>query len=163
MRELPSYQNCFVCGRKNQSGLNLKWVKTTEGVQGKYKADEKHSGYKGILHGGIISALLDECIGWAVAQKEKKMHFTGELNIMFKALIPISTDLTILGYYSEEQVDGKSYRKGHGKIIDEQGFVYATARGLFFPIPKEHEEYILNILELQESAEKKITIKDLWG
>jgi len=163
MRELPRYQKCFVCGRNNQSGLNMIFAKTNEGVQGKYKAQEKHCGYKGILHGGIISALLDECIGWAVSQKENKMYVTGELNIRYKAPVPIDQYLTIMGYFSDKQFDGKKYRNGHGHVIDDQGFVYATGKGTFFPIPGEVEQGILNILENPKNTEMKVTIEDLWG
>ncbi len=88
MRELPRYKNCFVCGHNNDAGLNMTWVKTDDGVQGTYISQEKHCSYSGTLHGGIIASLLDECVGWAVSQKEGQMHVTGELTISYKTSAP---------------------------------------------------------------------------
>ncbi len=161
MRELPGYSNCFVCGNNNESGLNMKWMKTDDGVQGTYTAREKHCGYAGILHGGIIASLLDECIGWAVSQKEGKMHVTGELTISYKTSVPIGSKVKIVGFCSEEQAEDKKYRNGHGYISDDEGTIYARAKGVFFPIPDAHEESIMNMLENSGSKEK-VTSESLW-
>ncbi len=162
MKELPRYEKCFVCGRKNEAGLDMVFLKTPKGVQGRYKALEKHCGYHGILHGGIISALLDECIGWAVSQKEKKIYVTGELSISFQKPVAIGLNLIIEGLYSNDQVETKKYRKGHGRVLDAQGTVYATGKGTFFPIPTKIEPTILNSLENPNGLFAPVTAEDLW-
>ncbi len=161
MRNLPGYKNCFVCGNNNDAGLNMTWMKTDDGVQGTYIAQEKHCSYSGTLHGGIIASLLDECIGWAVSQKEKKMHVTGELTISYKMSVPTGIKLKIVGFCSDEQAEDKTYRNGHGYITDDEGTIYARAKAIFFPIPDAHTETIINMLEIQ-GTDKRVTIQDLW-
>ncbi len=162
MKQLPRYEKCFVCGRNNQAGLNMIFTKTDIGVRGQYTASEKHCSYEGILHGGIISALLDECIGWAVGLQKKNMFVTGELTISFKSPIPIGKNLIIEGFYSEDQSEEKKYRKGHGRITDEQGVVYATGKGTFFPTPSEINQGIVELMEDPNDLNKKITLQDIW-
>ena len=163
MRKLPRYKYCFVCGRNNQAGLNMIWEETDQGVIGEYLSQEKHCGYIGIIHGGIISALLDECIGWAVGLVEKKMFYTGELKVTFKAPLPVDKKVIIKGYYSNDQAEDKKYRKGYGSIVDDQGTVYATAEGKFFAIPGENNEALLKTLEMPDNIEEEMTVEELWG
>ncbi len=161
MTTLPAYKHCFVCGITNDSGLQVIWKKTNNGVEGIYTGQKKHCSYAGILHGGVIASLLDECIGWAVSQNEKKMHVTGELTISYKASVPTGKTLTISGFISEEQENEKKYRNGHGNITDSDGTVYATAKGIFFPIPDAQTESILSMLTHHDSNEK-VTSNDIW-
>jgi len=163
MKTLPRYPSCFVCGRKNEAGLNVRFKVTEEGVETEYKADQKHNSYEGILHGGIISALLDECIGWAIAVKEEMMFVTGELTLQYILPVPINKEIIVKGYISENQEDNKKYRQGHGEIIDGKGRTYAKAKAKFFPIPKSREKGILETLEIDDNPEMHITMDHLWG
>ena len=46
----------------------MTWIQHDDNARGLYAGQEKHNSYEGIIHGGIISALLDECIGWALVE-----------------------------------------------------------------------------------------------
>lgn len=56
---------CFVCGEKNPFGLKLR----PEGKDGKgtiiWTPEKRHQGYSGVVHGGLISTLLDEAMAYA--------------------------------------------------------------------------------------------------
>jgi len=56
---------CFVCGEKNPFGLKLQ----PSGKDGKgsilWTPDKHHQGYTGVVHGGLISTLLDEAMAYA--------------------------------------------------------------------------------------------------
>lgn len=163
MKILPRYPGCFVCGRKNEAGLNVKFRLTDEGVETEYRAEQKHNSYAGILHGGIISALLDECIGWAVAVQEETMFVTGELKLQYMMPVPINKKIIVRGYFSENQVPHKKYRHGHGVIIDDDGKTYAKAEAKYFPIPKSKEKGIMDTLEIDDDPEKPLNDNLLWG
>jgi len=82
---LPTYKGCIVCGQKetNPNTLNLRFRITDEGVETPFYPDSRQEGYKGIVHGGVITSLLDETIGWAVAVQTRKYFMTAELNMRF--------------------------------------------------------------------------------
>ena len=90
---LPTYKGCLICGQpeNNPSTLNLRFRVTDGGVEVPFKATSRQEGYKGIVHGGIITALLDETIGWAVAVTTKKYFMTGEINVRFVRSLPVGT------------------------------------------------------------------------
>jgi len=57
---------CFVCGKSNQSGLQLDFRKEGDKVVAEFIPQKRHQGFKDIVHGGIISAVLDEAMVKAV-------------------------------------------------------------------------------------------------
>jgi uncharacterized protein (TIGR00369 family) len=128
---LPSFDGCLVCGEPNvnPSTLNRRFKVTDDGVQVNFTADHRQVGYIDIVHGGIICALLDETIGWAVAVQRKQFFVTGELTVRFVRSLPIGLEVTVYG----RAVEHKSrYSVAEGEIKDDQGTVYARATGKFF-------------------------------
>jgi uncharacterized protein (TIGR00369 family) len=56
------HADCMVCGDidRNAASLNLAFVAAPDGsVTASYRTSARHQGYAGILHGGMISTLLD--------------------------------------------------------------------------------------------------------
>jgi acyl-coenzyme A thioesterase PaaI-like protein len=83
MKEVIKYSQCFVCGEENESGLKVKFFYENGKVKAEYIASNKFQGYKDILHGGIISALLDEVMIKTVLAKGV-LAVTCEMSIEFK-------------------------------------------------------------------------------
>ena len=60
----PNSKMCFICGLENPVGLHLHIYEVEPGmVETSYRAPEHFQGYPGVLHGGIVAALLDEIAG----------------------------------------------------------------------------------------------------
>ena len=163
MKVLPNSPGCFICGSKNFSGTNVQFFSTDEGVQCEYHTSEKHISYEGLIHGGILSALLDECLGWAVAIKEKQMVVTGELTIRFNIPVPVNKKIVIKGFSAVNQSDDKKYKVGVGQIVDKEKNVYATAEGKFFPMPDDYEDYLIKQLEFKSKIGQEVTKENMWG
>ncbi len=51
---------CFVCGENNPCGFHLKFSLEDGKAVTEFSATKVYQGYKDIVHGGIISTLLDE-------------------------------------------------------------------------------------------------------
>jgi len=56
---------CFVCGQKNEDGLRVRPRSADGRCTHEWVPPECYQGYAGILHGGIISTLLDEAMAHA--------------------------------------------------------------------------------------------------
>jgi len=66
-KEFRNDHFCFVCGENNPAGLKLSPV--GKGGKGtiRWIPGKEYQGYKEILHGGIISTLLDEAMAYAAS------------------------------------------------------------------------------------------------
>ncbi len=148
-RYLPTYKGCMVCGQKevNPSTLNLRFRVTQEGVETPFTACSHQEGYKGIVHGGIITALLDETIGWAVAVEREKYFVTGELTVRFLCPLGIGTTVTVKGWPVEHK---SRYSIAKGQIADRDGKVYAKATGKYFLMSDEQARQVHDYLTFQK-------------
>ncbi len=74
---------CFVCGEENPYGLHIKFSLEDNKVKAEFIPQKTYQGYKDIIHGGIISTLLDEAMVKA-ALMQGMPAVTAEITIRFK-------------------------------------------------------------------------------
>lgn len=97
-----SYKEATVSGHENirfenrpanPFAFNLQYVQTgTDAISTTFSGGSNHEGYTGILHGGVISALLDTVMAHCLLAKSIRA-VTGELNVRY--LEPIATGTTL--------------------------------------------------------------------
>ncbi len=73
---------CFVCGEKNPYGLHLTFSAHDGKVLAEFIPQKNYRGYKDIVDGGIISALIDEAMVKA-ALMQGKPAITAEIMVSF--------------------------------------------------------------------------------
>lgn len=161
MRLLPNYHRCFVCGSTNPTGIKAHFYRNEDHVLATCDFTEHHAGYKGIVHGGLISAVLDEALGRIVASITRKMVFTGALTLHFHKPLLVGTAVKAEARVAEKQRHPKFYTQATGKLIDiKTNEVYASAEGNFFPIPVEKYDEMFAALEI-EGCPKAVTLEDI--
>ena len=57
---------CFACGPGNPVGLHLEFHRENGMVQTTFVPSEWHEGWAGVVHGGILSAVLDETMAYTL-------------------------------------------------------------------------------------------------
>lgn len=69
---MRSANRCFVCGQDNPIGLKLRFEPAGGGVRAEFTPSELHAGYEGLVHGGILAALIDDALAniWFVRGQE---------------------------------------------------------------------------------------------
>lgn len=117
---------CFVCGKNNDGGMHLVFIenKRDKTVTCMTKVDSKYQGWNNIVHGGIIALLLDEAFG-NLAGSCGFLAVTGELNVRYKAPLPVDTVIRIFAEV-EKQTSLIIYVKG--RIESEDGRIYSTGK-----------------------------------
>jgi len=139
MQLIKRYSNCFVCGDKSQCGLKVDFFDEQGVAKAQYQASSDFEGYKDILHGGIISALLDEVMIKAVIARDI-LAVTASIEVKFKQ--PIKTGEKLL-------LEGKIL-KDQGKIITAEGKVLKedkTVAALGFAKYVKADEKMKSLLE----------------
>lgn len=139
MKKQPNSRMCFACGLENPIGLKMAFYEDDEGrVVANFTPGDEHQGYPGVVHGGIVTALLDEVLGRVAIAAERWM-VTGRLNIRFRRPISVGETLTIVG----EAISWKKHvLEARGEIRLADGQVGAEATGTFLEIPAEQGEGI---------------------
>ncbi len=132
---LPHSSGCFLCGEENRSGVRARFFVEGNEVLGRVTLPRHLNGYKNIAHGGVVSALLDETMGWAptVFGKTRAMYVTGELTVKFLSPVPVGEEIEVRSRLVEG--GGRlAYCEGE---IRCGGKVCARARGKFVPMSPE--------------------------
>jgi uncharacterized protein (TIGR00369 family) len=137
MKKQPNSQMCFVCGLGNPIGLQAAFYEDDAGrVTAKFTPRPEHQGFPGIMHGGIITALLDETLS-RVAIAAGRWVVTGRLNVRFRRPIPVEEPLTVIG--EAVKWNGRML-EARGEIRLADGRVGAEATGTFLEIPSDQVE-----------------------
>lgn len=97
----PNSLHCFICGLENPIGLHLHIYEVEPGVvETQYIAPEHFQGYPGVLHGGIVAALIDEISGrshMGSDPQNPRFMFTGKLEVRYRKNVPVGKLLKIIG------------------------------------------------------------------
>jgi acyl-coenzyme A thioesterase PaaI-like protein len=97
----PNSRMCFICGLENPVGLHLHIYETEPNVvETRYIAPEHFQGYPGVLHGGIVGAIIDEISGRALMGSDPmnpRFMFTARLEVRYRKNVPIGRELKIIG------------------------------------------------------------------
>nr|MQY82011.1 hypothetical protein [Dehalococcoidia bacterium] len=75
---------CFGCGKKNPFGLRLKFRRDGGGVRAEFTPGEYYQSWTNIIHGGIITAILDEAMGHATLMSGNFGFLTASIQINLK-------------------------------------------------------------------------------
>jgi uncharacterized protein (TIGR00369 family) len=103
MKELRDNERCYVCGKKNPAGLGVDFEIDAEArsVQARFTPADIHQGYEGIVHGGILSSLLDEAMA-KLAFSLSIPAVTAEITIKFKSPAAPGEELNLTGRLTHE-------------------------------------------------------------
>jgi uncharacterized protein (TIGR00369 family) len=103
----------------------------TVGVRAETAVPEHLQGFDGLLHGGVICALLDDAMWWAVHAKYGVITVTADMQLRFRRPIPITSVLRLEGIAG----DARRIYAAAGRIVDPSGTILAEAAGRFVPNP----------------------------
>ncbi len=126
--------NCFGCGRLNEYGLQLDFhADERGGVWADFVPAERFEGYTGMVHGGVISTVLDEVMAWSLYRQEI-WAVTGEMSVRYRAPVRVGEPTRATGW----QVSARGRRiEMAGEIRRRSdGAVLATATALFIRVPE---------------------------
>jgi uncharacterized protein (TIGR00369 family) len=128
MREVAKYKDCFICGDRNQAGVKAKFFVLDNGsVISEMVADERFQGYKDVLHGGIISAMLDEVMIKAVLAKGI-FAVTAEMTVRFKRPVMTGQKIRFTGSIVDER---RRITRTVGSAVNESDEEVASAEAIY--------------------------------
>lgn len=95
IRRCREHTHCLLCGNRNPRSLRLRFRCGDDGVvRAVFRANPQLQGYEGIIHGGIIAALLDAAMTHCLFQ-HKVQGITGDLHVRYVHSVPCDADINI--------------------------------------------------------------------
>jgi uncharacterized protein (TIGR00369 family) len=144
MNKQPNSLNCFVCGVNNPIGLKMTFYNLGPGeVQAEYTVPEQYQSYPGIVHGGIISSIMDEVMGRVFMQNgSDRFMVTAKLSIRYRKPVPIGKPLKILGHATSDngkigKAVGEMFGPDGEKLVDGEIVVANIPSSLKMPDNQE--------------------------
>lgn len=119
---------CVVCGSRNAHGLQLQFHADAEGAAAEGVVPEHLQGYAGRVHGGVIAAILDDAMYYAIAAQGLS-GVTAEMKLRYRR--PLDTGAR---FRVEAQCTKVTRRFGAATAtLSCGGEVVAQAESIFMP------------------------------
>ena len=138
MKKQPNSRMCFLCGRQNPIGLKLEFYQDleTEQVRAEFTVDDHFQGYPGVVHGGIVAAILDETAGRAVMIRgtDEDLMATLKLTIRYRRPTPTETPLVVVGWVNRKSGIGARVA---GEIRLSDGTITAECEATLADVPDQ--------------------------
>jgi acyl-coenzyme A thioesterase PaaI-like protein len=136
MNKQANSRHCFVCGVENPFGLHLKFYEEEPGrVSAEIIVPAHFQGYPGVVHGGIIAAMLDEVSGRTMLRgNPPRWMVTAKLGIRYRKPVPNEKNIYLEGRAKE---DNGKVAVVTGTIFDVDRTVLAEAEAVMVNLPEK--------------------------
>src|SRR5687768_5292972 len=135
----PNSRMCFICGLENPIGLHLHIYETAPGVvESKYLAPDHFQGYPGILHAGMVAAIVDELAGRSLMGSDPskpRFMFTAKMEVKYRKNVPIGKLLKVIGKAGKSRA--KSAEAWAGIYDAETNELLAEGNTLLIDVPED--------------------------
>ena len=121
--------DCFGCGINNPYGLKMTFYTDGEAVYSDVTVPRHLGGWNNLVHGGILSTIGDEIMGWATMYLLKKMTLTKTMTINFRKAVFISDTLRAEGRIVETIRNSEAIVEGN--IYNSKEELCVTTKGVF--------------------------------
>jgi acyl-coenzyme A thioesterase PaaI-like protein len=126
--------HCFACGELNERGLRLQlhlaegrcWTELTLGSD--------FEGWEGIVHGGILTTILDEVMAWALVATDA-WGLTARITTDFRRPVRVGQRIRAEGWLTRNR---RRLIDTEARIVDvDSGELLAGAKGLYVAAPPD--------------------------
>ena len=119
---------CFACGPANPAGLQMQLFADPKSVVSRLVVPDHLRGWSDLVHGGVISTILDEIMSWGAIHLLKKIILTKSMTVDFLKPVRIGQTLRAVSRIIEIQ---KNQAVMEGLLYSEPDTLCARSRGEF--------------------------------
>ena len=106
--------NCFGCSPVNTSGLQMQFYTNEAAVYSKVTVPEHLCGWNNLVHGGVLTTILDEIMSWSAIYLLKRVAMTKSMTVDFLKPVYVGNPL-----------------KAEGLVLEKKDVCCASATGTF--------------------------------
>ncbi len=131
--KLPEH-HCFGCAGKNPIGLKLSFDLDGDTLKSSWLPSKNYQGFEDIVHGGIISTLMDEAAAWVIQLRLKTAGVTSELNVKYLKPLRVSKGAALI--LAEISSTEAKYAKVKTTVKDSDNVICAVGLITYFIFPE---------------------------
>jgi len=133
-------RDCIVCGQDNPDGMRLRFRVDEAGAEAAWTVAGRFQGFRDVLQGGIVLAILDDCM-WYAAYGRGGVTLTAEASVRYRARVPVGAAVVGRGRVLGRR--GRLWTCSAELVAAGSGAVLASAQGKFMAVsPGDLEELI---------------------
>lgn len=127
---------CFICGIENEFGLKAPFYEMEDkSVISLFTYHDYHQSYPERVHGGLITAMLDEIAGRAIWIIEPNTWaVTTEIKVKFRKVVPYDVELKAVGKIIKNT---RRIFYATAQLFDNEENILAEAEVTYFKLPLE--------------------------
>lgn len=137
IRKQANSKMCIICGMENPHGVQAQFYEMEDqSVCALFRFKEEHQSYPGRVHGGMISAMLDELACRAYWVKEPaKLAVTTKLETKYRRPVPYNADLKGIGRIV--RMNSKTF-EAECRILDQNNQILADGIIRYLVLPADN-------------------------
>ena len=128
---LPSMTDykCFGCGPMNPSGLKMEFYTNGSSIYSWVTVPDHLSGWENLVHGGVLSTILDEIMARAMMYSLKSLGLTKSMTVDFIKPVRVGKEVMVEGKVLDVKEGQEAITEGI--IYDEKGNVCSRSTGTY--------------------------------
>ncbi|MDN5335173.1 MAG: hypothetical protein PWR02_199 [Synergistales bacterium] len=138
LEKMKGSDGCFVCDQSGKNpkalGITVYWDPEEKRAEIPFKPESDWCGFEGIVHGGILAAIADDAMSWALKQSTGTFGFTASMSVRY--LRPVKSGGTYKAVGTVTKTDGRKIHT-RSRILDEAGNTCVDVKGIFV-VPKKN-------------------------
>lgn len=130
-KQLPNSRDnhCFGCSPVNPSGLQMKFFTNDSAVISRIAIPAHLCGWNNLVHGGVLTTILDEIMSWSAIYLLKRVPLTKSIAIDFLKPVYVESALKAEGIVLDDK--GKREAVMAGRIYNENDVCCVKATGTY--------------------------------
>ena len=121
--------NCFACGSRNPFGLHMTFASDGHSVLSTVALPNHLCGWGNLIHGGIITTLLDEIMSWTAIHLLRRLILTRSMETRFILPVAPNTALRVQGWVDRQMKNTEAVISA--ALYNDGGQVCARSTGHF--------------------------------
>jgi uncharacterized protein (TIGR00369 family) len=113
----------------NAAGLQMRFFTDGSAVCSHLRVPKHLCGWSNIVHGGVITAVLDEVMSWAAIHLLKRIALTQTISVEFLKPVQVGVELRAEGRILETNTKNDAFTEG--VLFDARGEVCARSKAGF--------------------------------
>lgn len=132
LRRLENFdpdRSCFACGQDNPNGLHMRFDTDGQRLYSRLTISKDLCGWEKVVHGGIVTAVLDEIMSWSAIHLIQRLILTKSIKVDFLKPVHVDSEIRAEGWVEKKITDREAVMASF--LYNAGGSICAKGKGTF--------------------------------